>query len=68
MDTLLAVCGFFITAVIIKHVCTPQYLGTLPPGPKGWPVIGNLFDMPREKIWLTFSKWGETYGTASTHP
>ncbi|KAK0436559.1 cytochrome P450 [Armillaria borealis] len=33
-----------------------------PPGPKGLPVIGNLFDMPTEKEWLTFAKWGEKYG------
>ncbi len=33
-----------------------------PPGPKGLPVIGNLFDMPTEREWLTFAKWGEKYG------
>ncbi|KAK0436560.1 cytochrome P450 [Armillaria borealis] len=33
-----------------------------PPGPKGLPVIGNLLDMPTEKEWLTFAKWGDKYG------
>ncbi len=33
-----------------------------PPGPKGLPFIGNLFDMPTEREWLTFTKWGEKYG------
>ncbi|KAK0479598.1 cytochrome P450 [Armillaria novae-zelandiae] len=33
-----------------------------PPGPRGLPLIGNLLDMPSEKEWLTFAKWGEKYG------
>ncbi|PFH48216.1 hypothetical protein AMATHDRAFT_76851 [Amanita thiersii Skay4041] len=37
----------------------------LPPGPKGWPVIGNLFDMPKGKQWIGFAelakRWGDIY-------
>jgi cytochrome P450 len=36
--------------------------GPLPPGPPGLPLLGNLLDMPKEKEWLTFAKWGEQYG------
>ncbi|KAJ9635318.1 uncharacterized protein PV06_09365 [Exophiala oligosperma] len=32
------------------------------PGPKGYPLIGNLFDMPREKAFLKFKEWAEKYG------
>jgi len=37
----------------------------LPPGPRGYPLVGNLFDMPplQTQNWLTFAKWGEIYGT-----
>jgi hypothetical protein len=37
----------------------------LPPGPRGYPVVGNLVDMPSHQTpsWLTFAKWGEIYGT-----
>ncbi|KAG2139587.1 cytochrome P450, partial [Suillus bovinus] len=37
-------------------------LAPYPPGPRGWPLIGNILDMPRTKPWLTFTEWGQKYG------
>jgi hypothetical protein len=34
----------------------------LPPGPKRLPVIGNLLDMPKERIWETYRAWNDRYG------
>jgi hypothetical protein len=34
----------------------------LPPGPKGYPLIGSLFDMPLDKPWLVYDEWRKTYG------
>ena len=34
----------------------------LPPGPKGYPLIGSLFDMPIDKPWLVYDEWSKTYG------
>ncbi|KAF9479115.1 cytochrome P450 [Pholiota conissans] len=34
----------------------------LPPGPKGYPLIGNLFDAPIEKPWLVYNEWAKVYG------
>jgi hypothetical protein len=34
----------------------------LPPGPKGYPLIGNLFDMPVDKAWIVYDEWRKTYG------
>ena len=35
---------------------------SLPPGPNGYPLIGNLFDMPIHKPWLVYDQWRKTYG------
>jgi hypothetical protein len=34
----------------------------LPPGPKGYPLVGNLFDMPVDKPWVVYDEWRKTYG------
>jgi hypothetical protein len=47
---------------VFKYFVFQSRLLPLPPGPKGLPLVGNIFDMPYEKEWLTFAKWGETYG------
>jgi hypothetical protein len=33
-----------------------------PPGPRGLPVIGNLFDIPQRAPWETYTRWGKQYG------
>jgi hypothetical protein len=34
----------------------------LPPGPKNYSLIGNIFDMPVNKPWVVFDEWRKTYG------
>jgi hypothetical protein len=34
----------------------------LPPGPKGLPLIKNLYDLPEEYPWLTYAAWGRECG------
>ncbi|CAH1244372.1 CYP2J2 [Branchiostoma lanceolatum] len=34
----------------------------LPPGPWGWPIVGNLITLSKGNIHLTLSKWREKYG------
>ncbi|KAF7360816.1 hypothetical protein MSAN_01110600 [Mycena sanguinolenta] len=34
----------------------------LPPGPRGWPLIGNSFDIPTHTVWQSFAQMGEKWG------
>ena len=34
----------------------------LPPGPRGYPIIGNLFEMKTGGQWLKFTEWQKKYG------
>ena len=40
----------------------------LPPGPKPWPLVGNLFDVPSEDRASTFRKLGQKYGMYPSLP
>ncbi|KAI0085090.1 cytochrome P450 [Irpex rosettiformis] len=46
------------TVLVLRH----KRLRTLPPGPPGWPIIGNLFDIHQESPWIAYSNWSKTYG------
>jgi len=35
---------------------------SLPPGPKGYPLVGNLFDLPPTHLWEKLGAWGSQYG------
>lgn len=36
----------------------------LPPGPPGLPIIGNVLDIPKFKMWLGFQELSGRYGTS----
>ena len=38
---------------------------SLPPGPKGLPIIGNALEIPSSMPWKTFRDWAATYGKDS---
>ncbi|KAF8803765.1 cytochrome P450 [Phlegmacium glaucopus] len=52
----------FVALCILKAVFRSFRRTPLPPGPKGLPLVGNLLDMPVEREWLTFARWGEVWG------
>jgi len=61
LDVGLAFSGLFILWILLRPKKAP-----LPPGPKGLPILGNIFDMPVDQEWLTFAKWGEEFGVYMT--
>ena len=33
-----------------------------PPGPSSWPIIGNFFDIPKDKPWIGYTDLSKKYG------
>jgi hypothetical protein len=54
-------CGYILYTQLKKDKSNPKGL-PLPPGPKGYPLIGNLFDLPVNKAWLVYAEWSKIYG------
>lgn len=55
---LTAVIGLLFVKLAMSWSKRPKYL----PGPPRLPLIGNLLQMPESEAWVTYKKWGETYG------
>src|ERR1700749_4249796 len=52
----ISLCLGFI--VILRFLRKRQY----PPGPRGFPLVNNLFDFPTSLEHVTFAEWGRKYG------
>lgn len=68
MAVLLAA-GYYIlsVAVFILLYNASRRRQRLPPGPKGLPLIGNLFDVPNDYAWLRYKELGQQYGSDIVH-
>jgi hypothetical protein len=64
--TWLDICLGALSLFLVQRILVKKPLGRLPPGPKKWPLLGNMLDMPTSKEWLTFAEWGWTYGNCLT--
>jgi hypothetical protein len=60
----LATSGIALVYLVLlrRHRSTALQLNGNPPGPKPWPFLGNVLDMPRTKEWQTFHQWTQKYG------
>jgi hypothetical protein len=56
----------FASSVILiiggYKVLSQRRKGTLPPGPRPWPIVGNIPQLPKNRDWKTYEKWAEEYG------
>jgi len=57
----LAVITVVIALALLRKQRAPRRL-PYPPGPKGYPVIGNLLDFPKGLIWEGFAKMAAEHG------
>jgi hypothetical protein len=53
--------GLFFVFIAVYRASKRTRL-PLPPGPKGWPLIGNLLDMPVANFVETYTEWAQKYG------
>lgn len=56
---LLSLLSFFILRYNHRR---SRHMLPFPPGPKPLPIVGNLFDLPNNLPWLTYSEWNQKYG------
>ncbi|KAF8661211.1 hypothetical protein AX16_001491 [Volvariella volvacea WC 439] len=58
METLL---GFLVLSLLFLSYRRRRL--SLPPGPKGRPLIGNVGDLPKSHEWRTYEKWARKYNS-----
>ena len=58
----LQVVALCVVVALAVSVFFRQRRRSLPPGPRGVPVLGNVFDVPKEFEWLAYDRWSREYG------
>lgn len=59
MIGLTVILGLIVLWVVVRKLKQPQH--PLLPGPKPWPIIGNVLDMPTVRPWETYRLWCQKY-------
>lgn len=54
---------FILPLIAFVLFLSPGKSGSLPPGPPGYPIIGNLLGIPTEDKWKVYKQWARELGT-----
>ncbi|EKM55881.1 uncharacterized protein PHACADRAFT_256813 [Phanerochaete carnosa HHB-10118-sp] len=65
----LTLLGYFLAGLAVKWAVAlwNRPRRRYPPGPKGLPILGNIFNVPLENSWLVFTDWARQYGSDVIH-
>ncbi|EKM51547.1 uncharacterized protein PHACADRAFT_212190 [Phanerochaete carnosa HHB-10118-sp] len=63
MSTLLAA---FVVPLLLLY-SSRRLRHRLPPGPKGLPILGNVFNAPKSFEWLAYQDWSRQYNSDIVH-
>jgi len=55
-----------LTFIIYSFYKSSALRAILPPGPRGYPLVGNLFDIS-PRLWESFTEWKKQYGQSNAH-
>ncbi len=58
----LTVPGVLLSAITLLRGRKSQRAHARFPGPKQYPIVGRVHDVPRISLWLKFKEWAEEYG------
>ena len=58
----LIVAVFFVVVLTIYFISQRRNRASLPPGPPGLPILGNILDMMKSHPWIKYAEWSKQYG------
>ncbi|KAK4703373.1 hypothetical protein P7C70_g2845, partial [Phenoliferia sp. Uapishka_3] len=63
-----AIPTFLLAAALALFILRvkPASKGKLPPGPAGYPLVGNLYQLPAKRPWVKMEEWTREFGPIYT--